>query len=65
VEIDKCAVLPAALAADYGRAIEVGIAEFPGTGNARNARCAWNLIHEELDSRWETDHPDLDLIRRS
>jgi hypothetical protein len=25
------------LAADYGRVIEVGIAEFPGTGNGRNA----------------------------
>jgi hypothetical protein len=29
------------------------------------ARCAWNLIHEELDSRWQTLHPDADLIRRT
>jgi hypothetical protein len=29
------------------------------------SRCAWNLIHEELDSRWQTQHPDVGLIRRS
>jgi hypothetical protein len=36
-EINKCAVLRVAFAADYGRAIEVGIAGLPETGNARNA----------------------------
>jgi hypothetical protein len=29
------------------------------------SRCAWNLIHEELDNRWQARHPDVDLIRRS
>lgn len=31
----------------------------------KTARCAWNLIHEDLDDRWQTRHPDVDLIRRS
>lgn len=31
----------------------------------KTSRCAWNLIHEELDSRWQTQHPDVDLIRRT
>jgi hypothetical protein len=31
----------------------------------KTSRCAWNLIHEELDGRWQTRHPDVDLIRRS
>jgi hypothetical protein len=26
-------------------------------------RCAWDLIHEELDSRWQELHPDVDLLR--
>jgi hypothetical protein len=30
----------------------------------KTSRCAWNLIHEELDSRWQESHPDVDLIRR-
>ena len=29
----------------------------------KTARCAWNLIHEELDTRWQECHPDVDLIR--
>jgi hypothetical protein len=28
----------------------------------KTAHCAWNLIHEELDSRWQDCHPDVDLI---
>jgi hypothetical protein len=28
------------------------------------SRCAWNLIHEELDSRWQESNPDNDLIRK-
>jgi hypothetical protein len=30
----------------------------------KTSQCAWNLIHEELDSRWQESHPDVDLIRR-
>jgi hypothetical protein len=30
----------------------------------KTSRCAWNLIHEELDSRWQESHPDMDLIRK-
>ncbi len=30
----------------------------------KTSRCAWNLIHEELDSRWQECHPDADLIRK-
>jgi hypothetical protein len=30
----------------------------------KTSRCAWNLIHEELDSRWQECHPDTDLIRK-
>jgi len=30
----------------------------------KTSRCAWNLIHEELDSRWADTHPDIDLIRK-
>jgi hypothetical protein len=30
----------------------------------KTSRCAWNLIHEELDSRWQTLHPNVDLILR-
>jgi hypothetical protein len=30
----------------------------------KTSRCAWNLIHEELDSRWQDCHPDVDLIRK-
>jgi hypothetical protein len=36
-EIDKCAVLRVAFAADYGRAIEVSIEGLPVMGNARKA----------------------------
>ena len=28
------------------------------------SRCAWNLIYEELDDRWQELHPKVDLIRR-
>jgi hypothetical protein len=31
----------------------------------KTSRCAWTLIHEELDSRWQAQHPNADLIRRS
>jgi hypothetical protein len=31
----------------------------------KTSHCAWNLIHEELDDRWQARHPDVDLIRRS
>ena len=30
----------------------------------RASRCAWNLIHEELDDRWQELNPEVDLIRR-
>jgi hypothetical protein len=30
----------------------------------KTSRCAWNLIHETLDSRWADTHPDVDLIRK-
>jgi|WetSurMetagenome_2_1015567.scaffolds.fasta_scaffold102063_2 hypothetical protein len=30
----------------------------------KTSQCAWNLIHEELDSRWQDAHPDVDLIQR-
>jgi hypothetical protein len=30
----------------------------------KTSQCAWNLIHEELDTRWQDTHPDIDLIRR-
>jgi hypothetical protein len=30
----------------------------------KTTRCAWNLIHEELDDRWQDCHPDVDLIRK-
>jgi hypothetical protein len=30
----------------------------------KTSQCAWNLIHEELDTRWQDTHPDVDLIRR-
>jgi hypothetical protein len=30
----------------------------------KTSRCAWNLIHEELDNRWQTHHPNVDLIQR-
>jgi hypothetical protein len=30
----------------------------------KTERCAWNLIHEELDSRWQDLNPDVDLIRK-
>jgi hypothetical protein len=30
----------------------------------KTSRCAWNLIHEELDDRWQQLHPDIDLIRK-
>jgi hypothetical protein len=30
----------------------------------KTSHCAWNLIHEELDSRWQESHPDVDLIRQ-
>jgi hypothetical protein len=30
----------------------------------KTAHCAWTLIHEELDSRWQERHPDVDLIQR-
>ncbi len=26
--------------------------------------CAWSLIHEKLDSRWQECHPDIDLIQK-
>lgn len=30
----------------------------------KTSRCAWNLIHEVLDDRWQDCHPDVDLIRK-
>jgi hypothetical protein len=30
----------------------------------KTSRCAWNLIHEVLDDRWQDSHPDVDLIRK-
>jgi hypothetical protein len=30
----------------------------------KTSRCAWNLIHETLDSRWADRNPDADLIRK-
>lgn len=30
----------------------------------KTSRCAWNLIHEELDSRWQESHPNVELIRK-
>jgi hypothetical protein len=30
----------------------------------KTSHCAWTLIHEELDSRWQDCHPDVDLIRK-
>jgi hypothetical protein len=30
----------------------------------KTSHCAWTLIHEELDSRWQESHPDVDLIRK-
>ena len=30
----------------------------------KTSHCAWDLIHEELDDRWQEFHPDIDLIRR-
>jgi hypothetical protein len=30
----------------------------------KTSQCTWNLIHEEFDSRWQTNHPDLDFIKR-
>ena len=29
----------------------------------KTSHCAWNLIHEVLDDRWQECHPDVDLIR--
>jgi hypothetical protein len=31
----------------------------------KTSHCAWTLIHEELDSRWQECHPDVDLIRKN
>jgi hypothetical protein len=31
----------------------------------KTSQCAWNLIHEELDSRWQECHPDVDLIQKA
>jgi hypothetical protein len=31
----------------------------------KTSHCAWTLIHEELDSRWQDCHPDVDLIQKS
>jgi hypothetical protein len=30
----------------------------------KTAHCAWTLIHEELDSRWQECHPDVDIIQK-
>ncbi|MBN1224159.1 MAG: hypothetical protein JXB23_13005 [Candidatus Aminicenantes bacterium] len=30
----------------------------------KTSHCAWTLIHEEFDSRWQECHPDIDLIRK-
>jgi hypothetical protein len=30
----------------------------------KTSRCAWNLIYEELDSRWQERNPNVDLIRK-
>jgi hypothetical protein len=30
----------------------------------KTSHCAWTLIHEELDSRWQECHPDLDIIQK-
>jgi hypothetical protein len=29
----------------------------------KTSHCAWNLIHEVLDDRWQECHPNADLIR--
>jgi hypothetical protein len=29
----------------------------------KTTRCAWNLVHETLDSRWQDLNPDADLVR--
>ena len=31
----------------------------------KTSHCSWTLIHEELDSRWQDHHPDVDLIQKS
>ncbi len=31
----------------------------------KTSHCAWTLIHEELDSRWQDHHPDVNLIQKS
>lgn len=28
------------------------------------SHCAWDLIHEVFDSRWQERNPDVDLIRK-
>jgi hypothetical protein len=30
----------------------------------KTSHCAWTLIHEELDSRWQEWHPDVDIIQK-
>jgi hypothetical protein len=30
----------------------------------KTSHCAWTLIHEELDSRWQDSHPDVDIIQK-
>ena len=29
------------------------------------SRCAWNLVYETLESRWQGRHPNIDLIRKN
>jgi hypothetical protein len=30
----------------------------------KTSQCAWNLIHEVLDSRWQECQPDVELIQK-
>jgi hypothetical protein len=30
----------------------------------KTSRCAWKLVHEQLDDRWEERYPNIDLIRK-
>jgi hypothetical protein len=29
----------------------------------KTSRCAWNIVHEELDGRWQDRNPEVDLVR--
>jgi hypothetical protein len=30
----------------------------------KTSRCAWSLIHEDFNNRWQESHSDADLIRK-